>query len=162
MPKVPRYANFKPASASASRIKKKNRSRNTKAELLLRKKLWALGLRYRLCVPSLPGKPDIVFRAARVAVFCDGDFWHGREWRTRRKKLALGANAAYWTAKIASNIRRDLERTRELQRLGWKVVRLWETDILSDVRTAAETVQTAVTGRASKVAARHARNFHGA
>ena len=144
MPKVPRYSSFKPTSETASRIKQRNRSRNTKAEVLLRKDLWRRGLRYRLHALDLPGKPDIVFRHARVVVFCDGDFWHGRRWKQRREKLARGSNAPYWTAKIAANVARDRRNTRALQRLGWTVVRLWETEILRDVSWAAAKVEKTV------------------
>ena len=89
-----------------------------------------MGYRFKPNVSSLPGKPDIVFQGQRVVVFCDGDFWHGREWPSLRAKLARGANAAYWIAKIASNIRRDRQNDRRLRKLGWSVVRVWETDIL--------------------------------
>jgi len=136
MPNVPRFSGFTPASETASRIKQRNRSRDTKAELELRKELWRHGLRYRLCAVDLPGKPDIVFRRARVAVFCDGDFWHGRRWQSRRERLARGTNAAYWTAKIAANVARDRRNTRLLRTAGWTVVRLWETDVLRDVARA--------------------------
>lgn len=144
MAKVPRFSNFKPATEAASRIKQRNRSRDTKAEVLLRKELWRRGLRYRLHASDLPGKPDIVFRKARVVVFCDGDFWHGRRWKKRQVKLAHGSNAPYWTAKIAANIRRDRKVSRVLRGAGWKVVRLWETDILHDPVKAAETVRAAL------------------
>jgi DNA mismatch endonuclease, patch repair protein len=144
MPKVPRFSSFKPTSEAASRIKQRNRSRDTKAEVLLRKELWRRGLRYRLHARDLPGKPDIVFRSARVVVFCDGDFWHGRRWRQRRQKLAGGANALYWTAKIAANVARDRRNNRALRAAGWNVIRLWETEILKDVARAAEKVEKTV------------------
>jgi DNA mismatch endonuclease (patch repair protein) len=144
MPTVPRFTNFKAASETTSRIKKRNRSRDTKAEMTLRKELWRLGLRYRLHASDLPGKPDIVFRRARVAVFCDGDFWHGRGWRQRRQKLARGSNAAYWMAKIAANLSRDRRNTRLLRAAGWNVLRFWETDILRDVASAVDQVASAV------------------
>jgi DNA mismatch endonuclease (patch repair protein) len=132
---------------ASSRIKQRNRSRDTRAELLLRKELWRHGFRYRLHAPDLPGKPDIVIRRARVVVFCDGDFWHGRRWKQRRAKLARGANAPYWTAKIAANVARDRRNTRALVREGWLVVRLWETDILRDPASAVKRVETAVLSR---------------
>lgn len=138
--RVPRYTAFRPASRLASEIKKKNRARDTKVELLLRRQLWKRGLRYRLHDPRLPGKPDIVFSRAKVAVFCDGDFWHGRNWRSRRAKLARGANAPYWLAKIEANILRDHRFTKELRRLGWTVLRFWETDIARDVDAAVESI----------------------
>lgn len=130
MPRVPRYCAFRPASASASEVKRRNRARDTKAEMLLRRALWARGLRYRLHDTRLPGKPDIVFRQARLVVFVDGDFWHGRDWRRRRAKLARGSNAGYWIPKIEANIARDRKITRALKKAGWIVLRFWETDVL--------------------------------
>jgi DNA mismatch endonuclease, patch repair protein len=130
MPRVPRYSAFRPASTSASEVKRRNRARDTKAELLLRRALWSRGLRYRLHDTRLPGKPDIVFRQARLVVFVDGDFWHGRNWRRRRAKLARGSNAAYWIPKIEANIARDRDVTQALKEAGWSVLRFWETDVL--------------------------------
>jgi DNA mismatch endonuclease, patch repair protein len=144
---VPRYSSFTPSSATASRIKQRNRARDTKAEVLLRKELWRRGLRYRLHARELPGKPDLVFRRARVAVFCDGDFWHGRRWAERRAKLARGANARYWLAKIAANVARDKRTTSALRAAGWVVVRVWESDVLRDVQRAAARVEAAVARR---------------
>lgn len=138
--KVPRYTEFTPASKLASDIKRKNRSRDTRAELLLRRELWRRGLRYRLHDPKLPGKPDIVFPRAKLAVFIDGDFWHGRNWRQRKARLAQGANAPYWIAKIEANIQRDRHLSKQLRRMGWTVVRIWETDVLENVRTCADKI----------------------
>jgi DNA mismatch endonuclease (patch repair protein) len=109
-----------------------NKATNTRAELLLRKHLWRLGLRYRLHAKDLPGKPDIVFRGKRLAIFCDGDFWHGRNWEERQRKLRKGSNASYWLSKIGSNRERDARHNAALAELGWTVVRLWESDILKD------------------------------
>lgn len=144
MPKVPRFSAFKPASAAASLTKQRNRSRDTKAEMLLRRELSRRGLRYRLHTSDLAGKPDIVFRRAGVVVFCDGDFWHGRRWRRRRERLARGTNAPYWTAKIAANVARDRRNTKALRADGWIVLRLWETDILRDVEDAADAIVEAL------------------
>lgn len=141
MPKVPRFSTFAAASETTSRIKRRNRSQNTKAEILLRKELWRRGYRYRIHARDLPGKPDIVFRRARVVVFCDGDFWHGRRWRERKAKLERGTNATYWTAKIAANVARDRRNTRLLIEEGWIVVRVWETDVLRNVATAVAKVE---------------------
>jgi DNA mismatch endonuclease (patch repair protein) len=109
-----------------------NRKRDTKPELLLRRALWRLGLRYRIHGQHLPGAPDVVFAGMRTVVFCDGDFWHGRSWRSLRRKLMGRANAAYWVAKIGSNRARDARHVAALRRAGWRVIRLWETDIRRD------------------------------
>jgi len=81
----------------------------------------------------LPGCPDIVFPGARLAIFCDGDFWHGRDWPIRRIKLKRGHNAAYWIPKIEGNIQRDLRNTALLESEGWCVVRYWESEIKGDL-----------------------------
>jgi len=83
-----------------------------------------MGLRYRKNVEVLPGKPGIVFLRPKVAVFCDGDFGHGRDWPSRQARLEQGPNATNWLAKIAGNIERDLRNVAELERDGWRVVRL--------------------------------------
>lgn len=72
-----------------------------------------------------------MFRDAKVAVFVDGDFWHGRKLNERLAKLSRGHNRDYWTKKILSNVARDRRVRRELNAKGWKVVRVWETDIIS-------------------------------
>jgi len=74
----------------------------------------------------------LVFPQQKIAVFCDGDFWHGRRWILRRAKLAKGHNANYWIAKIEANIARDKRHAASLRRNGWRVIRLWEGDIRTD------------------------------
>lgn len=128
--KVPRYDDCKPATPAASKAKSRNPPKGTRAELLLRRALREKGLRYRLHAKDLPGKPDIVFRRQRLAIFVDGDFWHGRNWEERRKKLENGNNSEYWVAKIGYNIERDKKNTALLEGMGWVVIRIWETDLL--------------------------------
>lgn len=146
-PKVPYYSGFTPASPTASRIKQANRREGGRAERLLGQALWRAGLRYRKHATSLPGRPDFAFAGARVCVFCDGDFWHGRDWATLRERLARRANPAYWLAKIGRNVERDREQTEQLTDLGWLVVRLWETDVLRDPEAAAAQVKALVDER---------------
>src|SRR5438552_1744468 len=111
----PSYVGLQPASLRASRAARAaSDKRDTRCEIILRQALWRMGLRYRTNVVELPGRPDIVFPGARVAVFCDGDFWHGRALRRRLRKLARGHNAPYWAAKIRSNVLRDRRCVREL------------------------------------------------
>jgi DNA mismatch endonuclease (patch repair protein) len=88
----------------------------------------------------LPGKPDLVFTKYRLVVFCDGDFWHGRNLERRLSKLSGGHNADYWTKKLLSNVARDAKNNLELRMLGWRIVRLWEKDILRDPEAAAQLV----------------------
>jgi DNA mismatch endonuclease (patch repair protein) len=112
----------------------------TRCETALCKALWAAGCRYRKNLAALPGRPDIVFLGAKVAVFCDGDFWHGRDWEARRQRLSQGNNPAYWLAKIQRNMERDHQNTQRLQEAGWTVLRFWETEIRSDPEGAAQRV----------------------
>lgn len=106
-----------------------SRKRDTRCEVKLRSALWRAGVRFRKNVASLPGKPDIVFPTHRLVVFCDGDFWHGKDWKERLPKLASGTNSAYWVAKIERNMERDREHTRRLGEAGWRVLRVWESEI---------------------------------
>ena len=145
--KAPSFKFFQPASKISSLIKGKNRSKNTRAELVLRNHIWKLGLRYKLHAPDLPGKPDLVFASPKVVVFCDGDFWHGRNWKKLKQELKKRKNPRYWIPKIAANIRRDLLQKRELKKMGWRVVRVWETDILKDPVTTAAKVNRIVKDR---------------
>lgn len=99
-----------------------------------------MGLRYRKNVVSLPGKPDIVFERAKVAIFCDGDFWHGRDWPAQKQKLSKGHNPAYWIQKIERNMERDQHNTALLENNGWVVLRFWETDIMTSLQECANRV----------------------
>jgi len=143
-PRTPSFEGYHPASDTASRVKRRTPRRDTTPELTLRKHLWAAGARYRLHDPDLPGRPDIIFRRARVAVFCDGDFWHGRNWTALRAKLIRGANPDYWLRKIGANIARDRRTSRALRTQGWTVVRLWESEILSDPDRCVRSISRAI------------------
>lgn len=142
--KAPRYDGLKPASDVSSRVKRANRAKGTTAERLLRRTLWSKGLRYHLHADDLPGRPDIVFRRARVAVFVDGDFWHGRNWDDRKSRLADGANPGYWINKIEYNMRRDQQNAETLSGMGWTVIRLWETDVRRDMSGAVARIERAL------------------
>ena len=138
---TPSYKGLFPASTSASRIASASSiKRDTKPELLLRRALWACGLRYRVDVGSLPGRPDVVMSSARLVVFCDGDFWHGRDLKRRLAKLAAGHNAPYWVLKIKSNVARDRQVERMLVDSGWRFLRLWENDVRANPKLAAKAV----------------------
>jgi DNA mismatch endonuclease (patch repair protein) len=148
MSKAPNFEkHYKSSSEKASRNLAKIKGTETAGEKLLRSTLWKLGLRFRKNVKSLPGKPDVVFPREKVAVFCDGDFWHGRNWAKDRRRLKQGSNAPYWLAKIAANRGRDKRYNKELERLGWVVIRIWESDVRADPRRAAEVVAQAVLSR---------------
>ncbi len=130
---APSYKGLRPASDRASAAAKgSSRKADTKHERLLRGELWRAGCRFRKNLAGLPGKPDIAFTRVKLAVFCDGDFWHGRDWEQRKAKLEGGSNPAYWVKKIERNIERDGENTRLLMDAGWSVMRVWESDILAN------------------------------
>ena len=104
-----------------------NKSKGTKLEILFGKLLWNAGIRYRKNDKSVAGKPDFVIKKARIAIFCDGEFWHGRNWDVR--KYDHKSNSEFWYSKIERNMERDKEVNDELQKCGWKVFRFWETEI---------------------------------
>jgi len=111
------YRGRKPASERASQAAKgSSKKTDTRPELMLSRALWSAGLRYRKNPSDLPGKLDVVFLGAKLAVFCDGDFWHGRDWEARQEKLTRGHNAEYWLAKIERSIQRDAEVTARSER----------------------------------------------
>jgi len=143
----PSFRGLKPASEASSSCKKMNRSSETLHERLLRSALWKRGFRFRKDDRGLVGRPDVVFRKERIAVFCDGDFWHGRQWRQLSRKLQAGTNASYWLQKIRTNKLRDRRNDRVLARAGWQVVRLWETDILNDPVASAAAVEAVLCRR---------------
>lgn len=139
------YVGCASASANASKAARgSSKKRDSRCELLLRKELYRRGLRYRIDVKTLPGRPDIVFRGARVVVFCDGDFWHGRNLDVRLAKLAAGHNPEYWVEKICANVTRDRTNDQRLREEGWTVIRLWEKEILKDPSAAADSIVAAL------------------
>jgi DNA mismatch endonuclease (patch repair protein) len=129
----------------------KVRNKDSRAELALRKALHAAGLRYRLHAPDVLGRPDLVIRSRRLAVFVDGDLWHGNPDEVRRRGRASLAElfptrTEWWVAKIERTIQRDREVTAGLRDQGWTVLRLWEHDVLRDPQACARTVLNAIEG----------------
>ncbi|HEX5454730.1 MAG TPA: very short patch repair endonuclease [Stellaceae bacterium] len=117
----------------------RNRGRDTGPEIHLRRAIWKLGLRYRLRLP-VPGRPDLAFPGARLAVFVDGCFWHGCPEHAVRPRN----NADFWAKKLARTRERDAEITGRLREQGWTVLRLWEHEIDRSADAAAATVAEAV------------------
>lgn len=114
------------------------KSKNTKPEMLLRKKLFKSGLRYRIHGKDIFGKPDIYIKSKKIAIFIDSDFWHGRLYK--EGKSIPKTNQDYWIPKLERNIKRDIEVTEKLQSDGWTVIRFWETDIKKNLDECADTV----------------------
>jgi DNA mismatch endonuclease, patch repair protein len=123
--------------------------KGSRAELALRRELYARGVRYRLHARDILGCPDIVVRKRGVAVFVDGDFWHGNA-HVRRGLDSLEdlfpSNKEFWVPKIRRTMERDREVTAELRAAGWHVVRLWEEDVLEDPVVAADAVECLLRG----------------
>jgi len=125
------------------------RNKDSKAELALRRALHAAGVRYRLHAPDVTGRPDLVIRSRRLAVFVDGDLWHGNPDEVRRRGRASLAElfptrTDWWVAKIERTVARDREVTEALRAEGWTVLRLWEHDVLRDPAGSANTVRQAL------------------
>ena len=121
-------------SENMSRIK----SKNTKIEILLRKELWHRGISYRINCKDIFGKPDICFRKKKIAVFCDSEFWHGKDFLEGRIPKS---NQDYWIPKITRNIERDKEVTEKLQIEGWTVLRFWGKEILKNTSECAGMIE---------------------
>ncbi|SFI01356.1 T/G mismatch-specific endonuclease [Selenomonas ruminantium] len=115
-------------------------AKDTKPELILRKELWARGLRYRKNFNKLPGKPDIVLTRQKIAIFVDGDFWHARGYQDN-PGAQVGSNKEYWQKKLARNVERDKEVNDELTEAGWLVLRFWESDIKKDLTSCIHQVE---------------------
>lgn len=126
-----------------SKIMAAIKSRDTEPERMLGRAMWVLGLRYRKN-SDLPGKPDFVFTKAKIAVFCDGDFWHGNNWRLRgygSLEAELSRYTDFWAQKIRRNVERDENVDGQLSADGWAVVRFWESDIRRDADACAQIVK---------------------
>jgi DNA mismatch endonuclease (patch repair protein) len=124
------------------------RSTDTSIELALRRALWKDGLRFRKNYRAVTGAPDVAFTRAKVAVFCDSSFWHGRDWGRRKRRIL--SNRPYWWAKIGGNIARDKRVNATLTREGWLVVRFWDIEIEQNVEHCVEQVRAALIGAAPR------------
>ncbi|MCA1790805.1 MAG: very short patch repair endonuclease [Thioalkalivibrio sp.] len=113
------------------------RSSENKVESTLRSRLHKMGLRYRKYVKDLPGRPDFVFSKEQIAVFIDGDYWHGRilveEGFEAQEQRLKTANKQYWLKKFAARVERDRTVTLTLEQDGWLVLRFWESDVKKDL-----------------------------
>lgn len=129
---VPRFneANGFYTTKQRSELMGKIKSQNTKPELKLRKALWNIGYRYRKNLKKLPGCPDIVFSKRKLAIFVDGEFWHGYNWI--EKKAKIKTNREFWIPKIERNIQRDKQNNQLLFDTGWHVIRIWENELKKD------------------------------
>lgn len=120
------------------------RAKDTKIEETLRKALWKRGYRYRKNYKNVPGKPDIVFTKYKIAVFCDGEFFHGKDWEVLKSRLERGNNSEYWINKISRNIQRDELINKELLFMGWTVIRFWGKEILKNTDECVKVIEEAI------------------
>lgn len=127
-------------SKTMSHIHKKD----TSIELKLRKALWHKGYRYRKNYSKLPGSPDIVLTKYKIAIFCDSEFFHGKDWEVLKPKLEKGNNSEYWVRKISRNIERDKEKDQELLFLGWTIIHFWGKEILNNVDECVKVIEEAI------------------
>jgi DNA mismatch endonuclease (patch repair protein) len=114
-------------------------STDTKPEIMLRKALWHSGIRYRKNYKKLPGKPDIAITKYKIAVFCDGEFWHGKDWNSKQGQIQT--HCEYWIPKIERNINRDNMTDKHLNNQGWVVLRFWGKDIQKNLVACVEEVK---------------------
>ena len=120
------------------------RSSDTSIELMLLKGLWARGFRYRKNYAALPGKPDIALTKYKIAIFCDSEFFHGKNWEVLKPRLEKSNNGSYWVKKISRNRERDDEVNKRLLFEGWTVIRFWGDEIKKDVEECVKVVEEAV------------------
>lgn len=120
------------------------KSKDTKIEVKLRKALWERGFRYRKNYKELPGKPDIVFTQYKIAVFCDSEFFHGKDWEVLKPRLEKTQNSEYWLKKISRNMERDDEVNKRLLFEGWTVIRFWGKDILKDTEECIRVIEETI------------------
>lgn len=113
-------------------------NKDTKPEILLRKALWKKGIRYRKNYKELLGKPDIVVLRCHLAIFVDGDFWHGNP---AYKSKNVSTNKEFWVNKINKNIERDKFVNEQLTEMGWIVLRFWESDIKTDINKCMQMIE---------------------
>ena len=120
---------------------KRVKSKDTSIEVALRKALWKKGFRYRKNCVNLPGKPDIVIPKYKIVIFCDSEFFHGKDWDKLRLQLQRGNNAEYWIKKIERNRQRDRDNEKKLKFLGWNVVRFWGKDIARNTEECVKVIE---------------------
>lgn len=120
------------------------KSKDTNIEVLLRKALWEKGYYYRKNYNKIPGNPDIVLTKYKIAIFCDGEFFHGKDWEILKARLEKSNNSEYWINKILRNRKRDDEINKKLLFEGWTVIRFWGNDIKKHTDECVKVVEEAI------------------
>ena len=118
------------------------KSKDTSIEIQLRKVLWHKGYRYRKNYKILPGTPDIALTKYKIAIFCDSDFFHGKDWyQVLKSRLEKGSNPEYWIKKIERNMMRDSENEKALLFLDWTVIHFWGSDIKKNIEECVKVIE---------------------
>lgn len=120
------------------------KGKDTSIEIVLRKALWAKGYRFRKNYKELPGSPDIALTKYKIAVFCDSEFFHGKDWDMLKEKLEKGKNPGYWVEKIQRNMERDWEKDKLLIFEGWTVIHFWGKEILKDTDECVKVIEETI------------------
>jgi DNA mismatch endonuclease (patch repair protein) len=120
------------------------KSKDTSIELKLRKELWHRGYRYRKNYAELPGKPDIVLTKYKIAIFCDSEFFHGKDWEVLKPRLENGNNPDFWISKISRNRQRDDEINKKLLYEGWTVIRFWGKEIMKHIDECVKVIEETI------------------
>ena len=121
------------------------KSKGSKIETMLMRALWHKGYRYRKNDKTVFGKPDIVFKKLKIAIFCDSEFWHGKDWDIRKKDHK--SNIKFWHTKIERNIARDKEVNETLLKDGWKVLRFWGKEIEKKLELCTKIIEKTINER---------------
>lgn len=114
-----------------SKMMSKIRGKNSKPEMIFRRALWKKNVRYRVDSRQIPGRPDISIKKYKLAIFIDGEFWHGYNWEDR--KDSIKSNRNFWIPKIERNMQRDRQVNRQLEQLGYTVFRFWEKEVKNEL-----------------------------
>jgi DNA mismatch endonuclease (patch repair protein) len=131
-------------SEKSHRNMSKIHGKDTSIELVLRRALWKKGYRYRKNYKKIPGTPDIALTKYKIAIFCDGEFFHGKDWKVLKPRLEQGKNADYWVKKIQRNMDRDSEKDKELLFQGWTVIHFWGKDIIKNTDKCVRVIEEAI------------------
>ena len=120
------------------------KGKDTKIEIILRRALWEKGYRYRKNYRELPGQPDIVLTKYKIAIFCDGEFFHGKDWEVLRPRLEKGEHGQFWISKISRNRERDDRINKQLLFLGWTVIHFWGNEIMKHPEECVNVIEEAI------------------